>query len=396
MIDLHPVRALLDRHHFEVAGRLSLFIEEHREALEPVEDDGAAREKSREILRLLAKGGWTMYAVTAPNGSNDRYLDLRGCCLIREALAGVSPLADTVFALQCLGTLPISLGGHEALRRKWLPEVAAGRVMAGFAMTELEAGSDVSAITTRAVQDGDHWVINGHKSFISNAGIADFYCVFARTSEPDDEPGGHSRGISIFLVPANTPGLRFVGPQLLSAPHPLGEIEFEDCRVPHEHLLGEEGEGFMLGMQTLDRLRATVAAAACGMAARALSEAIRHAKERRQFGRTLDKFQIIRQKLAVMHTELTASRLLTYEAAWEADQEVERLTLQTAMAKAYATEAAQRIVDQALQILGGRGLLADHPVEHLYRSIRALRIYEGTTEIQQLVISREILRDKQG
>jgi acyl-CoA dehydrogenase len=259
--------------------------------------------------------------------------------------------------------------------------------MAAFAMTELQAGSDVGALETRAHRVDEGYVLTGRKLFISNAGLADFYTVFART-----EGDRGTQGISIFLVGADTPGLRFVRPQVMSAPHPLGEIAFDNCRVPGNSRIGEEGEGFKIGMRTLDRLRATVGAGACGMGSRALDEALAHAKEREQFGRPLADFQLTQQKLARMATDLTAARLLVYRAAYEADRGAERVTLESSMAKYFATEAAQRIVDDAVQILGGKGVLAFHPVDRLYRSIRALRIYEGTTEIQQLVVARELIR----
>jgi acyl-CoA dehydrogenase len=243
-------------------------------------------------------------------------------------------------------------------------------------------------MATTARRDGDHYVLNGSKTFISNAGIADFYTVFAST-----DPTLGAKGVSCFVVPANTPGLRFAGAQVLSAPHPLGDIVFEECRVPEANRLGEEGRGFALGLRTLDRLRATVGAAACGMAARALDEALRHARSRRQFGKPLAEFQLVQDKLARMATDLTAARLLVYRAAWAADQGADRVTLEAAMAKSFATEAAQRIVDDAVQILGGAGVLASHPVDRLYRSVRALRIYEGTTEIQRLVIAGALLKE---
>ena len=232
-----------------------------------------------------------------------------------------------------------------------------------------------------------HYVLDGGKAFITNAGVADYYVVFAST----DARAG-TRGLTCFLVEAAAPGVRFVGPQVLSEPHPLGEIAFDGCRVRLASRLGAEGEGFKIGMRTLDRLRPTVAAAACGMAARALEEALAHARERRQFGKTLAEFQIIQGKLATMATELAAARLLVYRAAWEADNGAERVTLEAAMAKSFATEAAQRIVDDAVQIHGGAGVLAASPVDLLYRSVRALRIYEGATEVQHLVIARDLLR----
>jgi acyl-CoA dehydrogenase len=259
--------------------------------------------------------------------------------------------------------------------------------MASFAMTEPDAGSDVASLGTKAEPDGDGFVLSGTKTFISNAGIADFYTVFATT-----DGAKRDKGIACFVVPADTPGVRFVRPLVLSAPHPLGEIAFQQARIPGECRLDKEGEGFKLGLATLDRLRATVGAAACGMAARALSEAIAHAKSRQQFGRPIADFQLIQEKLARMATELTAARLLVYRAAWEKDKGAARVTLEAAMAKAFATEAAQRIVDDAVQILGGRGVLADNPVDRLYRSVRALRIYEGTTEIQHLIIAGQLVK----
>jgi acyl-CoA dehydrogenase len=314
-------------------------------------------------------------------------LDWRGCCIAREALAAASPLADAVFALQGLGVVPILLSGNAAMRERWLAPTLDGRAMAAFAMTEPEAGSDVAALGTRARRDGEHYVLDGAKCFISNAGIADYYTVFATT-----DAGAGSRGICCLVVPADTPGFRFVRPQILSAPHPLGEIAFEGCRVPVANRLGEEGKGFSLGLKTLDRLRATVGAAACGMAARALAEALAHARTRKQFGKPLGEFQLVQQKLARMATELTAARLLVFRAAHAADGGAERVTLESAMAKLYATEAAQRIVDDAVQVLGGAGVLASSAVDRLYRSVRALRIYEGTSEVQHLVIAGLLLK----
>jgi acyl-CoA dehydrogenase len=245
----------------------------------------------------------------------------------------------------------------------------------------------VAAIATTARHEGSGYVVTGAKTLISNAGIADLYVVFAST----DRAQG-SKGISCFLVPANTFGLRLIRPQVLSAPHPLGEIALDNCRVPAEALLGEKGRGFGLGLAALDRLRPTVAAAACGMAARALAESLAHVKRRRQFGKPLAEFQLVQQKLARMATDLAAARLLTYRAAYEKDQGQERITSEAAMAKSFATEMAQRVIDDAVQIIGGRGVLAEHPVDRLYRAVRALRIYEGTTEIQQLIIAGELLK----
>ncbi len=389
MIDVATIRAFLDESHSGLACEVSGFAADHIRPLPRPADDAAARLQAREILGLLGEAGWSRYAVPADHGGATESIDLRACCLIRETLAAASPLADAVFALQCLGSMPLALTDNDKVKARWLPAVAAGEAMAAFAMTEPEAGSDVGSISTRAARDGRTYKLDGAKTLISNAGLADFYTVFAVT-----DPTSRPQGITAFVVPAEAQGVRLVKPQVMSAPHPLGEIAFDAVRVPVDWRLGEEGEGFKIGMQTLDRLRATVAAAACGMAARALAEALAHARERQQFGKKLADFQIIQSKLATMATELAAARLLVYRAAWEADRGATRVTLESAMAKSYATEAAQRIVDQAVQIVGGRGVLADHPVDHLYRSVRALRIYEGATEVQQLIIARELLRDE--
>jgi alkylation response protein AidB-like acyl-CoA dehydrogenase len=386
MPETETVRAFLEPRHLELAREAEAFAERELAPLPQPLDDGAARVEARRLLALLGAAGWVRHAVAEVDGGAPAGPDSRACCLVREALAAASPLADAVFALQCLGSLPISLAGDPDQRRRYLPGVATGELMAAFAMTEPEAGSDVGSIATVAERDGSGYRISGRKWLISNAGIADFYVAFAST----DRAAGR-RGLSCFVVEAGTAGLRFAGPQVLSAPHPLGELAFEDCRVPASARLGAEGEGLKLGLRTLDRLRATVAAAACGMAARALEEALAHARRRRQFGSRLGDFQLVQAKLAVMATELAAARLLTYRAAALADRGADRVTTESAMAKAFATEAAQRIVDGALQVLGGRGVLADHPVERLYRAVRALRIYEGTTEIQHLVIARALL-----
>ena len=385
-MDLSTIDLFLDDYHVDLASDVMGFATQSIATLPHPADDDAARLQAREILGLMGESGWAKFAAPTVSAAGPDF-DSRACCLIREAVAGVSSLADAVFALQCLGSLPIALAGSDKLRGQWLPALASGQAMGAFAMTEPEAGSDVGAITTTATRNGDHYVLDGHKILISNAGLADVYTVFAKS-----DPEAGSRGISAFAVPAETEGLVFAGAQVMSEPHPLGEIRFQDCRVPAEARLGEEGEGFKLGMRTLDRVRTTVAAAACGMAARALEEALKHARERQQFGRPLAQFQLVQQKLARMATELAAARLLVYRAALEADLGAERVTLESAMAKAYATEAAQRIVDDAIQIIGGRGTLADHPVDRLYRSVRALRIYEGATDIQHLVIARELLR----
>jgi acyl-CoA dehydrogenase len=350
-------------------------------------DDAAARREARELLSLIGAEGWIRHAVPAAHGGEPGAPALGVLCAIREALAAASPLADAVFALQGLGSMPITLSANEEQKRRWLPEVAAGRAMAAFAMTEPDAGSDVAAMTTRATRDGAGWVLDGAKHLISNAGIADFYSVFATL-----EPGSGASGIGCFVVPADAPGFRFAGAQVMSEPHPLGAIALESCRLPASALLGGAGEGFKIGMRSLDRLRPTVAAAACGFGARALEEALAHARVREQRGKPLAELELVQQKLARMATDLEAARLLVGRAAAAGDSGAARITLEAAQAKLFATEAAQRIVDDAVQILGGRGVLAESVVDRLYRSVRALRIYEGTSEIQHLVIARELLR----
>ena len=378
MPDTKAVRAFLEERHVALAEAVVEYAGEHLAPRPEPVDDAACRVEARQLTVEMGEAGW-LRAIA------DR--DFRACALIREALAAASPLADAMFALQALGTVPILLAGSEDQKAEWVPGVIAGTTVAAFAMTEPEAGSDVASLTTTARRDGDSFVLNGGKTLISNAGIADFYTVFAST-----EPEKGRDGISCFVVPRATKGLRFVRPLVLSSPHPLGEVAFEDCRVPASNLLGAEGAGFRLGLTTLDKLRATVAAAACGMGERALKEATAHACRRRQFGKPLAEFQLIQDKLARMATDLTAARLLTYRAAWEVDSGAPRVTMEAAMAKAFATEAAQRIVDDAVQIFGGRGVLADHPMDRLYRSVRALRIYEGTTEIQQLIIAGQLIK----
>jgi acyl-CoA dehydrogenase len=377
--DTGPIAAFLTPEHAGFATAIGAWCERELTPRSEPADDSAARREARELVGTLGSAGWF---------EPIRRGDWRSCCLAREALAAASPLADAVFALQGLATVPILLAGDETLKERFVPPAIAGRAMGGFAMTETGAGSDVASLTTRAVRDGAEYVLDGHKIFISNAGIADFYVVFATTA-----PAAGGKGISAFVVPANTAGLRFTGAQVLSSPHPLGEIAFERCRVPVAHRLGEEGRGLALGLKTLDRLRATVGAAACGMATRALAEALTHARARHQFGKPIAEFQLVQEKLSRMATTLTAARMLVYHAAQRADSGAGRVTLEAAMAKAYATETAQHVVDDAVQILGGAGVLAEHPVDRLYRSVRALRIYEGTTEIQHLVIAGRLLAE---
>ena len=379
MSDTHTVRAFLEADHHPWGAEVAAFAARELAGRSEPRDDDDARREARDLLATMGEEG-----LFTPIGRRD----LRACCLAREIVAAASPLADAVWALQGLGITPFLLAGTDAQKGEWADPALAGELMGGFAITEPEAGSDVASMRARAVRDGEDYVLNGHKWFISNAGIADFYVTFAST-----DPDAGSRGISAFVVPADAPGLTFAGAQVMSAPHPLGELVFEDCRVPASNRVGEENRGFMIAMATLDQLRPTVGAAACGMAERAIREALDHAVSRRQFGERIADFQIIQDKLGRMAIDLTAARMLVYRAAYEKDLGADRITTEAAMAKAFATEAAQRIIDDAVQILGGRGVMAEHPVDRLYRSIRSLRIYEGTTEIQHLIIGGRMVAD---
>jgi alkylation response protein AidB-like acyl-CoA dehydrogenase len=332
----------------------------------------------RELVRRLAAGGWLQYAI-------GERLDVRSLCLIRETLARTNALADFAFALQGLGSGPISLFGSEEQRRIWLPGVAAGEIIPAFALSEAEAGSDVNAMRTTARRDGDGYVIDGEKTWISNAGLADYYVVFCRFPEAGE------KGFSAFLVEAGNPGLTVTERLDLLAPHPLGTLRFESCRVPASALIGEPGRGLRVALGTLDVFRSTVGAAALGMARRALDEAVSHAKRRQIAGRPLAELQLTQAKIADMAVAVDASALLVYRAAWTRDSGAPRVTREAAMAKLFATESAQRVIDDAVQLLGGRGVLAGAPVERLYREVRALRIYEGTSEVQKLVIAGQLL-----
>jgi acyl-CoA dehydrogenase len=368
----------------ELARLVSEFV---RSEIEPRAAEEADEDAHfRALLALLAGAGVLPYAVASTPGEA---FDVRSLCLIREALSYSSSLADVAFVMQGLGTYAMSLAAPEHVREFWLTRAATGKAIAAFALTEPDAGSDVAAIQTSARRDGEGYLINGRKRFISNAGLADFYTVFARTGTRAD---GRAL-LSAFIVGARMQGFRVRERTRLIATHPIGEIEFDNCRVPAEDMVGNEGDGFRLAMKTLDTFRASVGAAACGMARRALDEAVRYAKTRQQFGRTLASHQLIQEKLAMMATELDAARLLVYRAAYLKDAGVEQVTREASQAKLYATEAASRIIDEAVQIHGGSGLVHGHIIERLYRDVRALRIYEGTSEIQKLVIAGQLLKD---
>jgi alkylation response protein AidB-like acyl-CoA dehydrogenase len=342
----------------------------------------------RALVRALGQGGWLRHAVAGTaHGGVAEAIDTRAICLMRETLARHSGLADFAFAMQGLGSGAISLGGSAEQRAAWLPRVARGDAIAAFALSEPEAGSDVAAMACAAREDGGDYVLDGEKSWISNGGIADVYVVFARTGEA---PG--ARGISAFIVEAGTPGFEIAERIEVIAPHPLARLRFAGCRVPAAHRIGPAGEGFKLAMRTLDVFRTSVAAAALGFARRALDEALQRATTRRMFGQHLADFQLTQAKLAQMATTVDSAALLTYRAAWQRDQG-RSVTREAAMAKLCATEGAQQVIDAAVQIFGGLGVVSDMPVERLYREIRALRIYEGATEVQQLIIARELLKD---
>jgi acyl-CoA dehydrogenase len=343
--------------------------------------------KCRALVSQLGAANWLTYCVPASHGGAFEKLDVRALCLCRETLAQHSGLADFAFAMQGLGTGPISLYGSDALKERYLPGVRDGARIAAFALSEPDAGSDVTAMKTTARRGDRGWRLDGTKTFISNGGIADFYVVFARLPDDGDKAFG------AFVVDANNPGLRIVDRIATLAPHPLATLSFGDCRVAADAMVGPLGKGLRVALGTLDVFRSTVAAAALGFARRALREAIAHARTRSVFGKPLAEHQLTRATLADMALAVDASALLVYRAAWTRDTVSDRVTLEAAMAKLYATEEAQRVIDAAVQLLGGRGVVAGAPVEQLYREIRALRIYEGTSEIQRLVIAGELLDD---
>ncbi len=374
------------------------FFEDHHRELAEWLDDWAAREIAplghqadvdatcKLLVAKLAEAGVLEYCVPSAYGGRHEDLDVRSLCIIRETLARYSGLADFAFAMQGLGSGSMSLYGREEVKQKYLPLVRQGKKIAAFALSEPEAGSDVSSMTTTAEDDGDHYIINGTKTWISNGGIADYYTLFCRTGEA---PG--ARGISAIIVDADTPGFEVVDRIDLIAPHPLATIRFNNCRVPKSHLLGEAGTGFKIAMATLDIFRTTVGAAALGFARHALDEAVKRTTTHKLFGAPMTELQITQAKLADMAVDVDASALLIYRSAWTKDTIKGRVTREAAMAKYYATEAAQKVIDSALQMFGGLGVVSGVPVEELYREIRALRIYEGASEVQQVVIARQLL-----
>lgn len=341
----------------------------------------------RELVRRLGTAGWLSHLVPKAFGGARERIDVRSICLIREILSRHDPLAAFAFAMQGLGAGPIVLFGDEALARAYLPGVARGQRIAAFAISERQAGSDVGAMTTAARGDGDGYILEGEKRWISNAGIADHYVVFCRM------PDLGERAFGAFMVDADNPGLAVTERPAMMSPHPIGTVRLQGCRVPAGALVGEAGKGLRVALGTLDVFRATVGASAVGMARRALDEALAHVRQRRAFGQPLAAFQLTQARLADMAVAIDASALLVYRAAWAKDNGAERITREAAMAKLHATESAQRVIDDAVQLLGGLGVVAGAPVELLYREIRALRIYEGTSEIQRLVIAGQMVGD---
>jgi acyl-CoA dehydrogenase len=339
------------------------------------------------LTQRLGQQGFMAYAVPRLYGGVRETVQAQDVCVIREELAYFAALADVMFGVQALAAQPIVIAGTDDQKKKYLPPLARGETIGAFALTEPEAGSDASAITLRAQKVSGGYSLRGNKRFISNAGIAQTYIVFA-TTMPETKP----KGISAFIIQADAPGFEVTERTRLLSPHPIGALGFDGCFVPQDGLLGTEGDGLRLALQTLDMLRCTVGASAVGFARRALTEAITYSRTRQQFGRAIGEFQGIQFKLAEMAADLEASRLLVYQAAAAHDQRESGLAMKSSIAKLFATEAAQRIVDQALQIHGGNGVVAGHIMERLYRDVRALRIYEGTSEIQKLLIARQLLK----
>ena len=373
-------RSHLDWPFFDERHR-TLAVQAERWAKSHLADADAARHLDRECRRLASaygEAGFLQHVV-----ARDGRIDVRALCICRETFAQHSGLAEFVFAMQGLGSGPISLFGSEVLKAEYLPRVVSGEAIAAIALSERDAGSDLGAIATTARLDGGHYVLDGEKTWISNAGIADFYVVFARSGEK----------LAALVVDSGTPGLSVSARVDVSAPHPLGTLSLNECRVPASKRIGEEGRGLAVALATLDVFRPTVGAAALGFARRALREATEHARSRRAFGTTLSEFQLVRAKLADMATAIDAGALLVYRAAWAADTQAGRVTREAAMAKAFTTESAQRVIDDAIQIMGALGVVAGSPLERLYREIRPLRIYEGATDIQRLVIARSLLED---
>ena len=371
-------------HHRKLADDLDKWCQNTLKDIDHSDVDKACKE----ILLLLAEGGWLKYVVPKAYGGMFDDLDVRSLCMIRETLARYDGLADFVFAMQGLGSGTITLFGTDEVKEEYLPAVASGKKMAAFALTELDSGSDVANMTTSAEDKGNYYALNGAKTYISNGGIADYYVVFARTGEA---PG--AKGLSAFVLDAETNGLEITERINVIAPHPLATLSFNDCRIDKNKILGPGGSGFKAAMATLDIFRSTVGAAALGFARRALSEAVKRTNERHLFGAPLNDLQLVQAMLAESALDIDSSALLVYRAAWTRDTQDRRVTREAAMAKMHATECAQIVIDKAVQIFGGMGVVSGVKVEELYREIRALRIYEGATEVQKVVIAKQLLNE---
>jgi len=369
--------------HKALAARLDAFIDSSEmDAIDHVDVDASCRR----LVRAMGEAGLLEAAVASPE-DDATGIDSRSTCLTRETLAWRDGLADFAFAMQGLGSGAIAIAGAPDMRAAVLPKTRSGEWLAAFALSEKEAGSDVAAMASSARLDGDAYVLDGEKTWISNGGIADVYTLFARTGEA---PG--ARGISAFVVFPSDTGFSAAERIDVIAPHPLATLRLEDCRIPVSRRLGAPGGGFKLAMQTLDIFRASVAAAALGLARRALDESLDHARKRKMFGATLADLQLTQAALGDMATEIDAAALLTYRAAWRRDVQKLPTTREAAMAKMTATESAQSVIDRAVQMFGGRGVRRGEIVESLYREVRALRIYEGATEVQKLIVARELLK----
>jgi acyl-CoA dehydrogenase len=383
--DLHGALAwpFFDEHHRQLANDVDAWAAEHLRHVDHADTDASCKR----LVRMLGDAGWLTHCIGGTRyGASRDTIDTRAVCLLRETLAKHDGLADFAFAMQGLGSGAISLAGTDAQKERYLPRVAKGTALAAFALSEPDAGSDVAAMSLSAHIDGDAYVLDGDKTWISNGGIADFYVVFARTGEA---PG--SRGISAFIVDADTPGLQIAERIDVIAPHPLARLHFDNARVPRSQMLGAPAEGFKIAMRTLDIFRTSVAAASLGFARRAMREGLDRATSRKMFGQTLGDFQLTQAKLAQMALTIDTSALLVYRAAWLRDQG-ESVTREAAMAKWHASEGAQQVIDAAVQLWGGLGVTRGIAVESLYREIRALRIYEGATEVQQLIVGRDVLK----
>jgi acyl-CoA dehydrogenase len=369
-----------DRHR-ELAARLDAWCKDNLAGIDHSDTDAACRE----LVNRLGCDGWLEHSAIDPANA-DAKLDVRTLCLIRETLGRHDGLADFSFAMQGLGTGAIQLFGTQQQKEQWLPLTRSGKAISAFALSEPRSGSDVANIEATARRDGDHYILTGEKTWISNGGIADIYCVFVRTGEA---PG--ARGISAFLLPGDTPGLEIAERLNVIAPHPLARLRFNDIKLPASSMIGDAGRGFGIAMSVLDVFRSTVGAAALGFARRALDESLKRVSERQLFGAAMAELQMVQGHIADMALDIDASALLIYRAAWTKDSGAPRVTREAAMAKLHATEAAQRVIDAAVQLHGGDGVRSGHPVEYLYREIRALRIYEGASDVQKVVIARSVL-----